>query len=85
MSGTSKKAPPPELIVVRSDAFGALVDRNVQTVQGVFEEDPGRILVSVQIEEDQIDHLSKGLSGRSRRLIPLPVFAKLVAKLCNEE
>jgi len=80
MSG-STKIPSPELIVVHSDAFDALIERNVVTVEEVFQEDPTRILVSVQIEEDQIDHLSRGLSGRSRRLIPLPVFVKLVAQL----
>lgn len=72
---------PPELIVVKTESFDKLVARNVETVTQVFEEDPNRVLVSIQIEEDQIDHLSKGLSGRSRRLVPLPFFAKLIQKL----
>jgi hypothetical protein len=71
----------PEYIVQRDDAFRALVERNVKTINDVFTEDPNKILVSVQIEEDQIDHLAQGLTGRSRRLIPLPLFAELIRKL----
>lgn len=72
---------PAELIIVKSDTFDKLIDRNVKTVSDVFSDDPAKVLVSVQIEEDQIEHLAKGLSGRSRRLIPLPVLAKLLQKL----
>jgi len=68
-------------VVSREDHMRNLVDRNIRTIRDVFEEDPNKILVSVQIEEDQIDHLEKGLTGRSRRLIPLPLLAELVKKI----
>lgn len=68
-------------VVSREDTMHALVERNISTVKEVFEKDPGKILVSVQIEEDQIEHLAKGLTGRSRRLIPLPLLAELIQKL----
>jgi hypothetical protein len=68
-------------VVSREDNMRNLVDRNIRTIRDVFEEDPNKILVSVQIEEDQIDHLENGLTGRSRRLIPLLLLAELVKKI----
>lgn len=66
------------------DGYKGLVHRNIDHITQIFEEDPSKILVSVQIEEDQIEHLKSGLHGRSRRLIPLPVLARLLKKLMEE-
>jgi len=66
------------------DGYKGLVRRNIDDVTQVFEEDPSKILVSIQIEDDQVEHLRTGLQGRSRRLIPLPVLARLLKKMMEE-
>jgi glycerol-3-phosphate cytidylyltransferase-like family protein len=66
---------------IMEENFRVLIARNVKVVKEVFEENPENVLVSVQLEEDQIDHLARGLTGRSRRLIPITVFAELLRKL----
>lgn len=66
------------------EGYKGLVRRNIDHVTRVFEEDPSKILVSVQIEADQVEHLQSGLQGRSRRLIPLPVLARLLKKMMEE-
>lgn len=66
------------------EGYKGLVRRNIDHITQIFEEDPSKILVSVQIEEDQVEHLKSGLQGRSRRLIPLPVLARLLKKLMEE-
>ena len=81
----TRKIPHTELLVVPNDTFTSLKERNEKVVQKLFNEDPGKILVSIQIEEDQIEHLASGLTGRSRRLIPLPFFIKLIKELIHED
>lgn len=58
-----------------------LVDRNTEDVWAQFLEDPEAILVSVQIEEEQEEHLRSGLTMRSRRLIPITLLAKMLKDL----
>lgn len=65
--------------------LGALVDRNTEVITKLFDEDPSKILVAVQTEEDQIAYLQSGLTKRSRRLIPLTVFARLVSELLKKQ
>ena len=55
-----------------------LVARNTYDVYEAFKENPNNILVSVQLVEEQKEHLDSGLSKRSRRLIPLPLLAKML-------
>ena len=55
-----------------------LVTRNEKDVYTSFKEDPNKILVSVQINDEQKEHLTSGLNRRSRRLIPLPLLAKMI-------
>jgi len=75
------KIDPVDLYYLWETTFKSLIDRNTAAVQEAFNENPEQILVSVQLEEDQIDHLSKGLMGRSRRLIPLTLLAKFIKEL----
>jgi hypothetical protein len=58
-----------------------LVSRNVDDVWTQFQRDPGSILVSVQLEDEQEEHLRSGLSARSRRLIPITLLAKMLKTL----
>jgi hypothetical protein len=58
-----------------------IIGRNIEDVQAVFDDDPSKILVSVQLEEDQIEHLGSGLRKRNRRLIPLTVLARFIHQL----
>lgn len=58
-----------------------LVERNVEDVWAQFLEEPEAILVSVQIEEEQEEHLRSGLTKRSRRLIPITLLAKMLKDL----
>lgn len=58
-----------------------IVERNANEVWAQFLEDPEAILVSVQIEEEQEEHLCSGLTKRSRRLIPITLLAKMLKEL----
>lgn len=62
-------------------SFDLIVTRNEEALRAQFEEDPSKILVAVQLEDDQIEHLNSGLMKRSRRLVPLPLLAELIARL----
>jgi hypothetical protein len=72
------------LLTEGDEGYKGIVKRNIDDVTRLFDEDPTKILVSVQLEADQVDHLKSGLSGRSRRLLPLPVFARLLKKMMDE-
>lgn len=61
--------------------YDGIVGRNIRDVEKQFEEDPSKILVSVQLEDEQIEHLNSGLRKRSRRLIPLTTLASFLKKL----
>jgi len=61
--------------------YEGIVGRNVRDVGKQFEEDPSKILVSVQLEDEQIEHLNSGLRKRSRRLIPITTLAAFIKKL----
>jgi hypothetical protein len=63
------------------NSFDLIVTRNEEVIRTQFEDDPSKILVAVQLEEDQIEHLNSGLMKRSRRLVPLPLLAELIARL----
>ena len=61
--------------------YTGIVGRNVKDVETQFAEDPSKILVSVQLEKEQIEHLGSGLGKRHRRLIPLTTLAKMLFDL----
>lgn len=61
-----------------------LIGRNVRAVVETFNKDPYKILVSVQLANEQVEHLTSGLTRRSRRLIPLPTFVTLIDSLLNK-
>ena len=58
--------------------FDILVTRNIEDVYTAFKRNPDDILVSVQIEEEQKEHLNSGLVRRSRRLIPISLLARML-------
>jgi len=58
-----------------------LVARNEVDVYEAFKENPNSILVLVQMEEEQKDHLNSGLNKRSRRLIPITLLAKMLKEI----
>ena len=58
-----------------------IVSRNVADVWAQFEKDPSSILVSVQLEAEQEEHLRSGLTKRSRRLVPITLLAKMLSEL----
>jgi hypothetical protein len=61
-----------------------LVERNIDLIEKQFEEDPSKILVAVQLTDDQEAHLAHGLHAAvRRRLIPLPVIADLISRYNN--
>lgn len=54
-------------------------NRNIELVREQFEKDPSKILVSVQLEDDQIRHVESGFTQHvRRRFIPLTVLAELI-------
>jgi len=55
-----------------------LVSRNTKDVYEAFQKDPDKILVSVQLVDEQIEHLGSGLNKRPRRLIPLTLLARML-------
>lgn len=65
--------------------YSGLVRRNVTEVRRQFDEDPSKVLVSVQLETEQIDHLGSGLNKRHRRLIPLTLLAEMVLDLATRK
>lgn len=67
-----------------AEGYQQLIDRNVKAIREQIQDDPTKVLVSVQLENDQIDHLVNGLTKRSRRLIPLTVLVRLIADLQKE-
>lgn len=57
-------------------------NRNIGLVQEQFSKDPNKILVSVQLEDDQIKHVASGFTQHvRRRFIPLTVLAELIKEL----
>jgi hypothetical protein len=69
-----------QLMTMDRDSFDLIVGRNETVIRDQFEADPSKILVAVQLEDDQIEHLNSGLMKRSRRLVPLPLLAELIAR-----
>jgi len=69
------------IVVAYERLVEQIVDRNVDDVWAQFTKDPASILVSVQIEEEQEEHLRSGLTKRSRRLIPVTLLAKMLKEL----
>jgi len=67
------------------DAYQRLVEklvrRNVHDIRAQFAKDPSSILVSVQIEDEQEEHLQSGLSRRPRRLVPITLLAEMLKEL----
>jgi len=55
-----------------------LVTRNEKDVYEAFKKSPNAVLVSVQIRDEQIEHLGSGLNKRSRRLIPFTLLARML-------
>ena len=57
-------------------------NRNVELVRDQFGKDPSKILVSIQLEDDQIRHVESGFTQHvRRRFIPLTVLAELIEEL----
>lgn len=65
----------------RPRGHDGLVGRNVLDVRRQFDEDPSKVLVSVQLEVEQREHLGSGLGKRHRRLIPLTLLAEMLSDL----
>jgi len=76
-----KKGSTPELVIETARRVEQLVSRNTADVYAQFQKDPDSILVSVQIADEQEDHLHSGLMLRSRRLIPITLLAKMLKEL----
>lgn len=65
-------------------SYDGIVGRNIQDIELQFQEDPSKILVSVQLEDEQIAHLNSGLTKRHRRLVPLTTLAEFIKQLNSD-
>ncbi len=75
------KQDPDRSIAAHERRVERIVNRNADDVWAQFTEDPESILVSVQIEEEQEEHLRSGLTKRNRRLIPITLLARMLKDL----